>query len=121
MARLATQSPVFRIRLDAFEQAFESGVRATEKSEQRQNAWYNLAELFAARNDAVGAERSLRNAIAWSPNWFKPHWILAQLLDAQHRSKEALAEAQAAVDRDGGRDAEVTQTWTRLRNANSKH
>jgi tetratricopeptide (TPR) repeat protein len=118
MAGLATRSTVFKTRLDAFQQALESGIRATAESEQRQNAWFNLAELFAAQNDAVGAERSLRNAIAWSPNWFKPHWILAQLLEAQHRMPEALAEAQAAVERDGGRDAEVSQTWTRFRNAN---
>jgi tetratricopeptide (TPR) repeat protein len=117
MAVLAATSPVFRTRLDALQQAFESGIRATEHSDQRQNAWYNLAELFAAQNDAPSTERSLRNAIAWSPNWFKPHYILAQLLESQHRLSEALMEAQAAVERDGGRDPEVANTLVRVRRA----
>ncbi len=120
MAVLAATSPVFRTRLDALQQAFESGIRATEHSDQRQNAWYNLAELFAAQNDAPSTERSLRNAIAWSPNWFKPHYILAQLLESQHRMREALLEAQAAVDRDGGRDPEVASTLLRVRRATAE-
>lgn len=117
MAVLAATSPVFRTRLDALQQAYESGIRATEHSDQRQNAWYNLAELFAAQNDAPSTERSLRNAIAWSPNWFKPHYILAQLLESQQRMGEALMEAQAAVERDGGRDPEVANTLMRMRRA----
>jgi O-antigen ligase len=121
MANLASQSPIFKTRLNAFQQALESGVRATEESEQRQNAWFNLAELFAAQNDAANAEHSLRNAIAWSPNWFKPHWILAQLLETERRMPEALAEAQAALDRDGGHDPEVSQTWERIRSAPGNH
>lgn len=120
MAVLAATSPVFRTRLDALQQAFESGIRATGHSDQRQNAWYNLAELFAAQNDARSTERSLRNAIAWSPNWFKPHYILAQLLESQHRLSEALMEAQAAVERDGGRDPEVANTLMRVRRAASE-
>jgi tetratricopeptide (TPR) repeat protein len=121
MANLATRSSIFKTRLDAFEQALESGIRATEESEQRQNAWFNLAELFAAQNNAANVEHSLRNAIAWSPNWFKPHWILAQFLETQQRAREAVAEAQAAVERDGGRDPEVTQTLMRLQRTSLNH
>jgi O-antigen ligase len=121
MATLATRSTNFKSRLDAFDQAFQSGVRATQDSEQRQNAWYNLAELFASRNDVAGTERSLRNAIAWSPNWFKPHWVLAKLLQAQQRRQEALFEAQAAVERDGGRDSEVSETLNRLQTSPPSH
>ncbi len=102
-------------RLVARAQAVEAGIRATNTAEARQNAWYNLSILLAVGNDAAGMERSLRNAIAWSPNWFKPHWALAQLLEMTGRHAEALAEARAAVDLDGGHDAEVTETWKRLR------
>jgi len=48
-------------------------------------------------------------AIASSPNWFKPHWMLAQVLTAKDRREQALAEAQLATDLDGGRNPEVTQ------------
>jgi O-antigen ligase len=115
MGQLASRSLIFGTRLQARQQAIEAGVRATRTSDDRQNAWYNLALLLASENDSTGVERSLRNAIAWAPNWFKPHWTLAQLLEMTGRHDEALAEAAAAVERDGGRDPEVTQTLEKLR------
>jgi O-antigen ligase len=114
MARLAAGSPIFATRLEASRQALDAGVRAVSTSEDRANAWYNLAMLLSQRDDASGVERSLRNAIAWAPNWFKPHWTLAQLLEAEGRHEEALAEAASAVDRDGGHDPEVSETWKNL-------
>jgi len=48
-------------------------------------------------------------AIASSPNWFKPHWMLAQVLTAKGRRGQALAEAQVAADLDGGKNPEVAQ------------
>jgi O-antigen ligase len=114
MAQLAVRTPIFAMRLDSWQQALEAGVHATGTSEDRQNAWYNLASLLASQDDAAGVERCLRNAIAWAPNWFKPHWTLAQLLDVEGRHEEGLAEAAVAVDRDGGHDSEVSDTWERL-------
>jgi O-antigen ligase len=114
MAQLANRTAVFTERLEARQQAMEAGVRATSTSPDRQNAWYNLALLFAAENDPPSVERSLRNAIAWAPNWFKPHWTLAQLLEITGRHGEALIEATAAVERDGGHDPEVLDTLRKL-------
>jgi O-antigen ligase len=114
MAQLTVRTPIFATRLDSWQQALEAGVRATGTSEDRQNAWYNLASLLASQNDAAGVERCLRNAIAWAPNWFKPHWTLAQVLEVTGRHEEGLAEAAAAVERDGGHDPEVSDTWKRL-------
>ena len=117
MAQLAARAPIFATRLQATQQALEAGIRATRTAEDRQNAWYNLATLLAGQNDAAGVERALHNAIAWSPNWFKPHWALAQLLETAHRHGEALAEARLALDLNGGRDAEVAETWKKLQQA----
>ena len=114
MAELATRSDDPAVRVQARQQALEAGVRATRFAEDRQNAWYNLAALLATQNDAAGAEQCLRNAIAAAPNWFKPHWTLARLLVLSHRDEEALAQASAAVERNGGRNAEVFETWNRL-------
>ena len=93
MSNLAARTQVFAIQLSASQQAFEAGVRAASTSEDRQNAWYNLAELFARQNDPVDMERSLRTAIAWAPNWFKPHWSLAQLLEIAGRHDEAVSRS----------------------------
>jgi len=114
MQQLASQSQDFATQLQARQQAMEAGIRASGSAEDRQNAWYNLAALFAAENNVAATERSLRNAIAWAPNWFKPHWSLAQLLDMTNRHAEALLEAQSAVERDGGRDPEVGETLRKL-------
>jgi O-antigen ligase len=90
-------------------QAFSVARRAAETSEERQNAWYNLAEFYATRNDAAGVETCLRRSMEASPNWFKPHWALAQMLLLSDRRTEALAEAVRAADLDGGKDAEITK------------
>ena len=89
--------------------------RATTSVEHSQNAWYNLAPFYAARNDAGAAESSLRAAIAHAPKWFKPHWTLAKLLEATGRLPEAALEALAAVTFDGGKHPEVSETLARIR------
>ena len=115
MQELASRSQTSVVLNAASQEALESGIRAVVNAEDRQNAWYNLATLLAARGDAPGVERALRNAIAWAPNWFKPHWALAQFLELTHRHEEALSQASAAVERDGNRDTEVSATWQKLR------
>jgi tetratricopeptide (TPR) repeat protein len=117
MQQAATATPIFSARLAARRQAFNAGVRAVRSAEDRANAWYNLALLLAERNDATGAERALRNAIAWAPHWFKPHWALARLLDLSGRGGEAIEEARIAFECDGGRDPEVGETWKQLTQA----
>ncbi len=114
MQELAGRSPNFATKLEANQQALESAIRAVSTAEDRQNAWYNLATVLATHNDAMGVEHALRNAIAWAPNWFKPHWTLAQLLELTNRHEEALREARAAVERDGDKDPEVAATWKKL-------
>jgi O-antigen ligase len=114
MQQLAVRTPIFTTRLLARQQAVEAGIRAVSNAEDRQNAWYNLAALLAQQNDAAGTERALRNAIAWAPNWFKPHWALAKLLALSGHPAEAMVEARVALERDGGHDREVVETWKQL-------
>jgi O-antigen ligase len=117
MQQAATTAPIFSTRLAARQQALDAGVRAVRSAEDRENAWYNLAQLLAEQNDATGAERALRNAIAWAPHWFKPHWALARLLDLSGRGGEAIEEARIAFECDGGHDPEVSETWKQLTQA----
>jgi len=114
MQQASAKSPIFTMRLLARQQALEAAVRAAGSAEDRQNAWYNLAALLAQQNDPAGTEHALRNAIAWAPNWFKPHWALARLLAIAGHGAEAIEEARIAMERDGGRDREVADTWEHL-------
>jgi O-antigen ligase len=78
------------------------------------NSWYTLATIRAAQGDAAATESALRNAIAAKPNWFKPHWTLAQLLAMEGRRSEARAEARRAESLDGGKNPEVSATANAL-------
>ncbi len=103
------------IHFQALIQAAASGMRATETAEDPVNAWYSIAMIYAAQNDPAGTERALRAAIAANPNWFKPHWTLAQMLRLEGRGPEARQEAELAVKLDGGKDAEVARTLAQIR------
>ena len=115
MQQLSARSGNLVTRLAAHQQALEAGTRAVTTAEDRANAWYNLAELLAVNDETAGVEHALRNAIACAPNWFKPHWTLARVLALTGRREEALTEAQLAMERDGGHDPQVTETWNALK------
>ena len=104
----STKSPL--VRLQALAQAGTMGLLATRTAEDPFNAWYSAASLYASRGDAPHTELALRQAIAASPNWFKPHWALARLLEMQARGAEAQVEARIATDLAGGKFSEVPGT-----------
>jgi len=114
MTRLAATTPVLATSVAAAQQAIDSGIRATETAEDRQNAWYNFATIAALRNDRAGVEQGLRRAINCAPNWFKPHWALSQLLELTGRHAEARREASLAMELDGGHDPEVIATYRQI-------
>jgi O-antigen ligase len=105
----------------AWQQAFEAAVRAANSSEQRPNAYYNLAAFYAVQNDFFHTEQSLRSAIAWAPHWYKPRWMLAQVLRQANRMDEAEEAARTAEQLDGGKHPEVTQTWNEMRRRSRQH
>jgi tetratricopeptide (TPR) repeat protein len=106
---VAQRAPDLRTRIAAMQLARAAAERATVNAEDPFDAWYNLAMIRAEVNDAPGSEAALRKSIEARPNWFKPHWVLAQLLGS-------LEEAQKAVECDGGKHREVAQTLEELRN-----
>ncbi|HWB86664.1 MAG TPA: O-antigen ligase family protein [Bryobacteraceae bacterium] len=101
-------------RWAASQQAMLAAQNAVRTSEDPYDAWYNLAALYASRNDFAHTEASLRQAVKAAPRWYKPHWMLAQILQIAGRLDEARAEAQTAVDLAGGKHPEVAQTLSRL-------
>lgn len=111
---LSRQSPDPLRRLQALQMAAAAGETASAVSEEPFNAWYNLATIRAARNDAAGTEAALRRAIEAKPHWFKPHWTLGQLLWITGRRPEGLAEMRLAVDLNGGKNPEVAATLSDL-------
>jgi O-antigen ligase len=103
-----------RAKIDAVAQAGAAALAATATAEDPFDAWYNAAQMAAARNDAPGTERALRAAIAAHPRWFKPHWTLAQLLAMSSRAEEARNEAVLAVQLNAGKHPEVERTLAEI-------
>jgi O-antigen ligase len=115
LAQIAGSNAERIVRIQAFQEAGLAAQRATQTTEAGFNAYYNLAAFYARQNDFVRTEQSLRAAISRAPNWFKTHWMLAQVLQAASRLKEAETEAATAVSLDGGKHPEVTSTLDRIR------
>jgi O-antigen ligase len=92
----------------------QAAARATDTSDNPPNAWYNLAMFSAEKNDPGKVESSLRTATEQAPNWFKPHWALANLLKVTGRPAEARLQAAQAFDLDAGKNKEVTRTVSEL-------
>ena len=114
LAAMAARAPSVPLRVQAMLQALAPGERATQTAEAPFNAWYGLSALRAGVNDMPGVEKALRPAIAAHPNWFKPHWILAQVLHSQGRDEEARSEARLAMDLDAGKHPDVERSLHRI-------
>jgi len=117
LAQLAVGNAAPAVRFQAFQLSGMAAERATRTVEDPFNAYYNLAAYYARRSDFAHTEQCLRTSISYAPNWFKPHWMLAQVLQAAGRPQEAELEALSAVELDGGKHAEVTATLDRIRAA----
>jgi O-antigen ligase len=112
---VAQKAPSPLVQLQVLAQSGAAALRATRTAEDPFNAWYSLAALCASQNDAVGAERSLRAAVAANPNWFKPHWTLAQVLLVEGRMEDARREAALAAELNAGKNPEVDRTLEEIR------
>jgi O-antigen ligase len=84
-------------RLECSQIATQAAAHATVTADNPPNAWYNLAMFAAAHNDGKGTEKALRTAAELAPNWFRPHWALANFLTLSGRKSEAVVEIDRAA------------------------
>lgn len=101
----------------AWQEGLVAAERATQSAEDRENAWLNLAVFYGRQNDYPHTELALREAIACSPNSYKPHWLLAQVLWTGNKLPEAAREAEKATELDGGNDPGIAATLAHIRAA----
>jgi hypothetical protein len=99
----------------AMEISGQAAERAAEAAEEPSAAWLNLAQIAALHNECDGTEANLRRAIAANPNWYQPHWMLAQQLRLMSRLDEAGTEAALALELAGGKHPEVARTLQDIR------
>jgi O-antigen ligase len=103
------------LRQRAMAQVLEAAIQAVDTSDDRPNALYNLAFIYSLMSDIPRAEATVRAAGDSAPNWFKPHWLLAEMLLASGNSAAAETQARLAIDLDGGKDPELAETLQRIR------
>jgi hypothetical protein len=109
IARSTADTGVKEQALTIAEQAAAS---ATGNAEEPFVAWYTRAQISALQDDSEDAVTSLRPAIAARPNWYRPHWMLAHLLQRESRPDEARKEAALAAELDAGHHREVAEMLT---------
>jgi O-antigen ligase len=90
--------------------AAEAAARAEATGEDRADAAYQSALLAIGANQPQPAEQKIRQAIEDAPNWYKPHFLLAELLYFTGRTTESKDEAARAISLAGSMQASVEQT-----------
>jgi hypothetical protein len=81
-------------KLKAWADAAKAASLAEARGEDRASAAYQSSVLRIVNSDATGAESKATAAILLAPNWYKPHLLHAQVLQAMGRNEEAAREAQ---------------------------
>jgi Flp pilus assembly protein TadD len=72
----------------------------------------------AAHNDGKGTEKALRTAAELAPNWFRPHWTLANFLTLSGRKSEAVAEIDRAAFLGASKSSQVSDSLRTIAQAN---
>ena len=106
---LSKTAPDIPGRIVALQFVRTASRRAAEHSDERPNAYCGLDVAHAVYGNYKGAEMALRSAIEMAPQWYKPHWILAEVLDQRGLADQALREAELAVWLNGGKNLEVRE------------
>ncbi len=83
---------------EAWRKAGDAAQLAERRGEDRFSAAYQSAILAVAAADLAGAEVKTRKAILLAPNWYKPHLLRAQILQAMKRNEDAEQEARNSLN-----------------------
>jgi hypothetical protein len=84
-------------RLKDWNDSGQAAALAEERGEDRAGATYQSSILRIVAQDAGGAEAKAAETIQLAPNWYKPHLLRAQILQAMGRNEEAAREAQVSL------------------------
>jgi Tfp pilus assembly protein PilF len=85
----------------------KASARAEVYSDEPAAACYQSALLAVSTGDVSLVERKLRASIGYAPMWYRPHLLLAELLEQIGRSDEAAREGRIAVSLAGTLEQQV--------------
>jgi hypothetical protein len=84
-------------KLKDWPDASDAASLAEQRGEDQAGAAYQSSILRIVAADGSGAEGKALDAIRFAPNWYKPHLLHAQILQALGRNAEAGQEAQLCL------------------------
>ncbi|HEX4137349.1 MAG TPA: O-antigen ligase family protein [Bryobacteraceae bacterium] len=84
-------------KLKAWSEARDAAALAEGRGEDPSSAAYQASILQIVNGDAGRAEAKAGEAIVLAPNWYKPHLLRAQILQAMGRNAEAAQEARSSM------------------------
>jgi Tfp pilus assembly protein PilF len=85
-------------KLKAWSEAGSAAGLAEQRGEDRASAAYQSSIIAILNGDAPGAQAEADKAIELAPNWYKPHLLKAQLLQATGKNAEASEEARVSLN-----------------------
>ncbi len=85
-------------KLKAWSEAGSTAGLAEQRGEDRASAAYQSSIIAIVNGDAPGAQAEADKAIELAPNWYKPHLLKAQLLQATGKNAEASEEARVSLN-----------------------
>jgi len=85
-------------RLMAWSEARDAAALAESRGEDPFSAAYQNSVLDVVNGDAARAEAKAGEAIGLAPNWYKPHLLRSQILQAMGRQEEAASEARNSMN-----------------------
>jgi O-antigen ligase len=78
--------------------AQEEAVKAWPSAASPELVAVHLASLYVVQGRWTEAEPMLENAFQSAPSWYRPHYLRAELWQAQGRQQDAAREARRALD-----------------------
>jgi Tfp pilus assembly protein PilF len=78
--------------------AQEEAVKAWPSAASPELVAVHLASLYVVQGRWAEAEPMLENAFRAAPSWYRPHYLRAELWQAQGRQQDAAREARRALD-----------------------
>jgi len=114
-ARLAPASQALLVAL-----AEENARAALDAAPSPQLVAVHLASLCVLQDRWPEAEQALAAAIRAAPQWYRPHWLLAELLSQQGRQREAAEQARLALLLGGREHPEVLQRCLAIERLSSR-
>jgi len=102
------------VRARAWGDAVSAATQGSATYDNRANALFNVAALHWTAGEMEQADAATRAALLCAPNWYKPHWLMAEILHARGQTGEAATEFRRAEFLAGPHEPDLEEASRRI-------